>query len=395
MKVLKKELLFIIDSLACGGAEKSMISLLSLLDYDQYDVHLLIMDPERDPVSGIKIGVLEKYLPKNVNILDYRLFGTSLFERVRKFLYYARLSPQHRMNRKRNGAEIQWKSAHCDYKPLENNYDVAIAYQQGVPTFFLATKVKARKKIAWINADLYNLHFDMNYCRQFYEKMDTVVTVSETLKEKFSEKSPWLSTKLTCIYDIIYEDLIRRMSQELIDDMSPVDGEFSIVTVGRLSLPKNHLLAVDAARILKDYGRIFKWYFVGEGETRPTIERRIKEYGLDEQVVLLGLKDNPYPYMAKADIYVQTSSHEGFCLTLAEARILGRPIVTTNFDIVYDQITDGENGLISEMTPDSVAGSIMKLMDDGVLRDRLIANLSNETNNTAVSEIEKFYSLVN
>lgn len=392
---MKKELLFIIDSLACGGAEKSMISLLSLLDYDQYDVHLLIMDPERDPVSGIKIGVLEKYLPKNVNILDYRLFGTSLFERVRKFLYYARLSPQHRMNRKRNGAEIQWKSAHCDYKPLENNYDVAIAYQQGVPTFFLATKVKARKKIAWINADLYNLHFDMNYCRQFYEKMDTVVTVSETLKEKFSEKSPWLSTKLTCIYDIIYEDLIRRMSQELIDDMSPVDGEFSIVTVGRLSLPKNHLLAVDAARILKDYGRIFKWYFVGEGETRPTIERRIKEYGLDEQVVLLGLKDNPYPYMAKADIYVQTSSHEGFCLTLAEARILGRPIVTTNFDIVYDQITDGENGLISEMTPDSVAGSIMKLMDDGVLRDRLIANLSNETNNTAVSEIEKFYSLVN
>ena len=299
------------------------------------------------------------------------------------------------MNRKRNGAEIQWKSAHCDYKPLENNYDVAIAYQQGVPTFFLATKVKARKKIAWINADLYNLHFDMNYCRQFYERMDTVVTVSETLKEKFSEKSPWLSTKLTCIYDIIYENLIRRMSQELIDDMSPVDGEFSIVKVGRLSLPKNHLLAVDAARILKDYGRIFKWYFVGEGETRPTIERRIKEYGLDEQVVLLGLKDNPYPYMAKADIYVQTSSHEGFCLTLAEARILGRPIVTTNFDIVYDQITDGENGLISEMTPDSVAGSIMKLMDDGVLRDRLIANLSNETNNTAVSEIEKFYSLVN
>ena len=390
-----KKLLFIIDSLACGGAEKSMISLLSLLDYDQYDVHLLIMDPERDPVSGFKIGVLEKYLPKNVNILDYRLFGTSLFERVRKFLYYARLSPQHRMNRKRNGAEIQWKSAHCDYKPLENNYDVAIAYQQGVPTFFLATKVKARKKIAWINADLYNLHFDMNYCRQFYERMDTVVTVSETLKEKFSEKSPWLSTKLTCIYDIIYENLIRRMSQELIDDMSPVDGEFSIVTVGRLSLPKNHLLAVDAARILKDYGRIFKWYFVGEGETRPTIERRIKEYGLDEQVVLLGLKDNPYPYMAKADIYVQTSSHEGFCLTLAEARILGRPIVTTNFDIVYDQITDGENGLISEMTPDSVAGSIMKLMDDGVLRDRLIANLSNETNNTAVSEIEKFYSLVN
>lgn len=391
---MKKRLLFIIDTLNCGGAEKSLISLLSLLDYTQYDVHLLIMDPERDPVSGFKIGVLEKYLPKNVNILNYGLFGTSLFDRIRKFLYYARLSPQLRLNRKRNGAEIQWKSAHCDYKPLEENYDVAIAYQQGVPTFFLATKVKARKKIAWINADLYNLGFDMNYCHQFYEKIDTVVAVSETLKEKFSEKSPWLRSKLTCIYDIVYQDLIRKMSQVSIDDMSPVDGEFSIVTVGRLSLPKNHLLAVDAARILKENGRVFKWYFVGEGETRPTIERQIKEYELDEQVVLLGLKDNPYPYMAKADIYVQTSSHEGFCLTLAEARVLGRPIVSTNFDIVYDQIIDGENGLISKMTPESVAGNVMRLMDDNTLRNHLIATVSNENNNTSVSEIEKFYRLL-
>ena len=391
---MKKKLLFIIDTLNCGGAEKSLISLLSLLDYTRFDVNLLIMDPERDPASGFKIGVLEKYLPKNVSILDYRLFGTSLLERIRKFLYYARLSPQHRLNHKRNGAEIQWRSAHCDYRPLEENYDVAIAYQQGVPTFFLATKVKAGKKIAWINADLYSLGFDLDYCRQFYEKVDTVVAVSETLKEKYSEKSPWLSTKLTCIYDIVYQDLIRKMSLEPINDMSPADGEFSIVTVGRLSPPKNHLLAVDAARILKDNGRSFKWYFVGEGETRQAIERRIKDYGLDEQVILLSLKDNPYPYMAKADIYVQTSSHEGFCLTLAEARVLGRPIVSTNFEIVYDQITDGENGLISKMTPESVAGNVMRLMDDSELRNHLIATVSNECNNTSVSEIEKFYRLL-
>ena len=392
---MKKKLLFIIDTLNCGGAEKSLISLLALLDYTRFDVSLLIMDPERDPEHGKSIGTLEKYVPQNVNILDYELFGTSLIEQIRKFWLHARLSPQLRIAHKRNDAEIHWDSAHGNYFPLADEYDVAIAYQQGTPTFFLATKVCARKKIAWINADLYSLGFSMDYCQQFYDKMDVVVVVSEKLKEKFASKSPWLSGKLSCVYDIVNQDLIRTMAQEPVNDMSPVDGEFSIVTVGRLSLPKNHLLAVDAARILKDYGRIFKWYFVGEGETRPTIERRIKEYGLDEQVVLLGLKDNPYPYMAKADIYVQTSSHEGFCLTLAEARILGRPIVTTNFDIVYDQITDGENGLISDMTPDSVAGKIMKLMDDGVLRDRLIANLSNETNNTAVSEIEKFYSLVN
>ena len=153
-------------------------------------------------------------------------------------------------------------------------------------------------------------------------------------------------------------------------------------------------MAVETARVLKEKGLKFKWYFVGEGEMRPTIENKIKEAGLEQDVILLGLKENPYPYMARADVYVQTSSFEGFGLTIAEAKILLKPVVSTDFDIVYDQIEDGRNGLIAQMTPDDVAEKIIKVLSDAGLRESIITELSKESNTTTTTEPEKFDRLI-
>ena len=108
----------------------------------------------------------------------------------------------------------------------------------------------------------------------------------------------------------------------------------------------------------------------------------------------MGLKENPYPYMSKADIYVQTSIFEGFGMTIAEAKLLHRPVVSTNFDVVHDQIIDHQNGLIAEMTPDSVAEKILELHQDKSLRNCIVSNLEQETNNTTLSEPAKFMQLV-
>lgn len=387
---MKKQILFVIDSLDCGGAEKSLVSLLQVIDPSRYDIDLLILDHKREKRKGL----FEKYVPESTNVLDFHLFGKSLFELIRKFFHYLRLSPQLRLIHSRHGTEVYWRSAHFDYKRLEKHYDVAIAYQQGIPTFYVATKVNADKKIAWINANLYNEGYDMDYCKPFYDKMDKVVAVSSGLVTILSERSPWIKDKLVCIYDIVNPALIKQMAQEPIDDERFSGEEIKLVTVGRLAPPKNHLLAVETARILRDKNVKFKWYFVGDGPIRGSIEKSINEYGLQNHVILLGLKGNPYPYIKNADIYVQTSSHEGFCLTLAEARVLCRPIVSTNFDVVYDQITDHQNGLIAEMTPEKVADCILNLLNDSSLRDSLILNLEKEQNNTSVTEIEKFYTLV-
>ena len=387
---MKKELLFIIDSLACGGAEKSLVSLLPLIDFSKYDVDLLILDAQRDKHKG----VFEKYVPAEVNVLDYHLFGKTVFEKIRKFFFHARLSPQLRLNHRRHGSEIYWRSAHFDHKCLKKHYDVGIAYQQGIPTFFLAEKVWANKKLAWINVNIFADGYDIEYCNRFYKKMDGIIAVSNELYSLLGKELPWMKDRLRCVYDIVNQDVIRDMAKFASTEMDCNKSTIKIVTVGRLVDQKNYLLACESAKILADRGFAFKWYFVGEGVMRKSIEKRIHELCLQQKVFLLGFKENPYPYMSQADIYVQTSSYEGFCLTLAEARILHRPIVSTNFDVVHDQIIDRENGLIADITPESVADKIQELIENESLRNKIIQNLKKENNTTSTTEIQKFYSII-
>ena len=382
---MKKRILFIIDSLNCGGAEKSLISLLPLLDYDRLDVNLLIFR---------RGGVFEKYIPSQVRVIGHDLYGKGFMDRIRRMMHQVRFSYLLRYGKKRHGAETHWRAMSRAIKPLKGKYDAAVAYQQGMPTFFLATNVEADKKIAWINADVFEAGYQMDYCKQFYDRMDAIVAVSQKLHEKLSAKTPWMKDRLHCIYDIINPNVIRQLAQETVHDMIPAGGEISIVTVGRLTRPKNHLMAVEAARILKEKGLNFKWYFVGEGEMRQPIEEKISESGLQNNVIMLGLKENPYPYMSKADVYVQTSTFEGFGMTIAEAKILHRPVVSTNFDVVYDQITDRQNGLIAEMTPESVARKVLELIQNKELRSHIVSNLEQETNTTSVTEVEKFHALI-
>ena len=382
---MKKRILFIIDSLNCGGAEKSLISLLPLLDYDRLDVNLLIFR---------RGGVFEKYIPSQVKVIDHELYGNSCMDKMWRMIHQVRFSYLLRYGKRRHGAETHWRAMSRAIKSLKGKYDAAVAYQQGMPTFFLATNIEAEKKITWINADVFEAGYQMGYCKQFYDKMDAIVAVSQKLLEKLSAKTPWMKDRLHCIYDIINPDVIRQLAQETVHDMISKRGEISIVTVGRLTSPKNHLMAVASARILKEKGLNFKWYFVGDGEMRQPIEKKISELELHENVILLGMKENPYPYMAKTDIYVQTSIFEGFGMTIAEAKILHRLVVSTNFDVVYDQITDRENGLIAEMTPESVANKIMELLQNKDLRSHIVSSLEQETNTTSKTEVEKFHELI-
>ena len=382
---MKKRILFIIDSLNCGGAEKSLISLLPLLDYDRLDVSLLILR---------RGGVFEKYIPSQVRVIGHDLYGNGFMDGIRRIIHQVKFSYQLRYGKKRHGAETHWRAMSRAIKPLKGKYDATVAYQQGMPTFFLATNIEADKKIAWINADVFEAGYQMDYCRQFYDRMDAIVAVSQKLLEKLRAQTPWMKDRLHCIYDIINPDVISQLAQETVHDMNPKGEEISIVTVGRLTRPKNHLMAVYAARILKEKGQNFKWYFVGEGEMRKPIEEKISELELQDNVVLLGMKENPYPYMAKADIYVQTSTFEGFGMTIAEAKILHRPVVSTNFDVVYDQITDCENGLIADMTPESVASKILELIQNKELRRHIVSNLEKEINTTSITEVGKFHALI-
>lgn len=374
----KKKVFVLIDSLTCGGAEKSLVSLLPLLDYSKVQIDLMMLD---------RGGVFEQYIPKEVNVVNFPQTQT-LFYYIGQLWFSILL----RILKKRHGAEIRWIAMHGVYGKLEKEYDVAIAYQQGFPTYYVAQRVRAKRKYAWANVDMKGAGYNELFNRRFYDVYDKVIPVSDVLCEMMRKTRFVEAEKLFTIYDILNVDLIRQMSREKMEAF-PEHGKI-LVTTGRLAPQKNYVLAVETAALLRNKGLDFVWYFVGDGSERAHIEELIERYALQENVKLVGMTPNPYPYMVKADVYVQTSSFEGFGLTLNEARILHRPVVSTNFPVVYDQITDGENGLIAAMTPASVAEKILMVVNDGVLRDRLIESTKQEINRTSVTEPQKVMELL-
>ena len=383
----KKKVLFIIDSLSCGGAEKSLVSLLPLLDYNRMEIDLIMFNQN---------GVFQQYLPDQVHIKSLPAISGihKLWFGICRFFFTLMLRFYSLRGIKRHGAETRWMTMKSAYPKLEDKYDAAISYQQGFPTYYLASKVIAEKKLAWINVDILKAGYRENFNRSFYDKMDYVIPVSDILYQMLQKTGFADERKLRTVYDIINVGLINKMSKERgFDDILP-KGTWRILTVGRMAPQKNYPLAVNTARLLKENGLPFHWYFIGDGDDYDKVKNLIESSGLREEITLLGMKSNPYPYMAGCDIYVQTSLFEGFCLTLCEARLLHKPEVSTNFTVVHNQLKDGENGLIAEMTPESLCNKILALTNDPNLRKHIIENTYMEVNNTAFTESAKVNSLI-
>lgn len=378
-----KKVLFVIDSLACGGAEKSLISLLSILDYSAMDVDLMTVK------HG---GIYEKLVPHEVHFVPipkepqwvFRLFQSVFSLKIRLLRLFG-IS--------RHGAETYWQMMSCAYLTPERDYDVAVAYQQGFPTYYVAKKVRAAKKWAWINSDMEKAGYRPRFNCSFYDQMTGVCVVSDALSCMLVNAGFVSSERIRVIKDILNVDLIRKMADESLDTLN-CSARFKILTVGRLVSPKNYPLAVEAADILRNKGLDFVWIFIGEGGERRNIEMLIQQKGLQKKVVLAGQKWNPYPYFKACDIYVQTSSFEGFGLTISEAKVFHKPIVTTNFPAAHDQITDGENGLIAEMTAESLANKILSILENPDLKDKLVNGTRMEENRTAETESARVIRLL-
>lgn len=383
--MMKKKVLFMMDSLTCGGAEKSLISLLPLLDYDKLDITLMLVK---------RGGVFESFVPQTVNVISMLQPSGVLF-RLACLMYSLKIRIYKIFGKKEHLAETFWKSVGWTLKPMvqEFQYDYAFAYQQGFPTYYIANKVRAQKKYSWVNADIKKAGYDVDFNAEMYDKYDKVVGVSDAeSSDLFSQGYVRDKSKIVTIYDILNPTLIREMSKKP-GFTVPFDG-IRLVTTGRMTYAKGYDLAVKAADELRKRGYKFRWSFVGDGDKRPEIESMIRELHLEGYVELLGEKPNPYPYMAAADIYVQTSVFEGFGLTVAEARILGKAEVCTNFPCAYNQIKDGENGLICEMTPEDIANKIEMLITDEDLKARLEYVVAKEVNRTAETETKKVFELL-
>lgn len=395
---MKNKILFVIDSLHCAGAEKSLITLLSLLDYSKYTVDLMLFS------HG---ALLEEFVPREVNILsplEYTKFTNldlkkSLALSIKQLdftMFSARIKYSFKI---RTGnynnpqkARIFWQ---CVSKVIDNNpkeYDIAISYAQGIPTFYVAQKVKAKRKYAWVNASFILAERDRDFQKEFYDKYNKIIAVSHSAKDTLLETFPYYSDRVEVIYDINNPDVILNMADIDVGYRDNFNG-IRILTVGRMAYQKGYDIALEACKKLKNKGIKFRWYVLGTGPLQKEIEEYIRDNDLSEHFILLGVQANPYPFIKYCDIYVQTSRFEGFGLAIAEARMLNVPVVTTRFDAVYNQMVDGKNGLVVDIDSNAVCDGILRLINDSELRESIVTYLRSEKKGN-VEEITKFYQLI-
>jgi glycosyltransferase involved in cell wall biosynthesis len=393
---MKKKLLFVIDSLAIGGAEKSLISLLNLIDQSIYEVDLLLFK---------KGGELETFIPDYVKVLplpNYHKFMSGNKFPIHKkalYLYYRyKASVNLRLNKI---IQVPLHSEQVIYNcikkilvfPTKNNYDAAIAYSQGMPTYFVADKVDATKKFAWINTDYKNTQYNKDIDYNSYRKMDKIVAVSQNTLNSVSKIREEYKNKVDLILDIIDPVLINKMAEEKFENNFE-QNKVNIVTVGRLEKVKGYDRAIKVASLLRNEGYNFNWIVIGEGPERTNLQELINSYDLSKHFYLVGKKINPYPYMKNCDIYVQTSTKEGFGLTVCEAKILKKPVICTDFPTAKEIITNGIDGFIVQHEIHSIKKAIIDLINNGKLYKQIKTNLELSTTYNTVKEINKFYSLL-
>lgn len=388
-----KNILFVIPTMRMGGAEKSLVTLLNCMDRKKYKIDLLLFE------TG---GVLQDDIPEDVSIipadrltqamiLEFRMYAKNLLKDRHFIAYLHRLwtsvNPKIKSNEK-----FGWKYLRNYIPEFEKEYDVAISYLEGLTAFYLIDKVKAKKKIGWIHIDMTDRMMSEEE-KQYYEKFDHLVTISDICRKVFLEHIPSMTGHISILENLTDAETVRKKAAAEADFSGWTNKAVQIVTVGRLDIQKGIDLAVLACKKLHDEGMPVCWHVYGEGIQRNTLEKMIEENKLKGIFLLEGMKVNPYPYMAKADIIVQPSRYEGKSIVLDEAKVLGKAIVVTNYPSVEDQITDGETGLIVECAPEEIAGGVELLINDKLMKESL-EKKNSETTDQNKEILREFYKIL-
>ncbi len=382
-----------------GGVERSLISMLNNFDYDNNEVDLMLYS---------HTGDFMPLLTDKVNLLNedkkYATFRKSIGQTIKEgnvSLGITRVLSKGiaKIKGKRNNLseygiyqmQLMWKYSLPFLPKMDKEYDVAISYLW--PHYFIAEKVKAKRKIAWIHTDYSTIETDIDIDLKMWNKFDYIMAVSEECKNAFLKKYPSLENKVRVMENITSPEFIRKMAEEDIEENIKEDKCFKLISVARLSHAKGIDNAVKALKLLHDRELTdIKWYVVGYGGDEDMIKNLIKENRLEDSFILLGKKINPYPYMKAGDIYVQPSRYEGKAVTVGEAQILGKPVIITNYTTAKSQVKENIDGYICELSIKGIADGIENLYKNKQLKQKLATNCKND-NYSNEHELKKLYQV--
>lgn len=394
---MKKKIIILHFNMELGGVESSLLGLLDTVDYDRYDVDLFLYAHKGGLMPMINPHV--RLLPE---MREYRALTESVrqnFEQGCFSIGMARTAAKVRSALSRgplhdghNYKQYFHKLCVPFLPDIPGEYDLAISFND--PHYIIGKKVNARVKMSWFHTDASRMAFCDAIEREMWGMSDYAVNVSDTCKAAFDETHPYLANRSLVIENILSEPLVRKRSEatDAAAEM-PEDGAVRLLSVGRFSNAKNFDNVPDICRHLLALGCNVRWYLIGYGGEESLIRQRITEAGMEDRVIILGKKENPYPYIRACNLYVQPSRYEGKAVTVREAQMLNKPVVITRYATSASQLEDGADGVIVPMDNEGCADGIAAVLRDEALRQRLIEN-TRARDYTNAKEIEKIYRVM-
>lgn len=396
---MKKKIFIFSHAMEIGGAERALLGLLSSIDYSKYDVDLFLLRHS---------GELLDLIPNEVNLLpeipQYRAVMLPMVSALKDGqinVVLGRLVGKIKAKNYSIKHPAQSSAVAIDYshkyvvdslpKVNDKNYDCAISFL--TPHYIVSKKVNANKKIAWIHTDYSTVSVDIESELKMWSQYDYIASISNDVTNAFLVKFPSLEDKIVLIENILSEDFIEKQS-----NLFDVSGEMQsdsikLLSVGRFCEQKNFDNVPEIASLIKAKDVDFKWYLIGYGSDEELIRTKISEYNMDGTVIVLGKKENPYPYIKACDIYVQPSRYEGKCVAVREAQILDKPVVITNYTTAQSQLNDGFDGAIVPIDNVGCANALADFILDKDKQNRFISNMKT-TDYSNQNEVEKIYKII-
>lgn len=454
---LKQHFFITIHYLELGGAESALIGILQSFDFSKYNVDLFLHSHRGELMSFIPKEVnllpevpvyaaIEKPMKevlfdciklriksdeRRVNSIEYRDEraefrdksvkisnsgkGYTLKERISMLqVLYGRIKAKWNFRKyvknnhpKDNNAIYGYVGKYVTpYLPSLRHlgeYDLAISFLN--PHDIVLEKVRAKKKLAWIHTDYSRIDVNVDLELPVWSSYDKIVSISQDVTKTFVQTFPSLTPKVIEIENIISLSFVRERAnlipeEEVNREITKENQTINILSVGRFCEAKNYDNVPDICKKINSQLKALnsqykvRWYIIGYGGDEELIRLMIEEAGMQEHVIILGKKSNPYPYIKACDVYVQPSRYEGKSITVREAQILCKPVVITNYATASSQVKDGIDGIIVPMDNDGCAKGIVDFILNTKLQGDIVEYLKKHDYGN-MDEVEKLYKIIN
>lgn len=371
-----KKVVFVLPRMGLGGVERSFLELIRHAPRQEWDVTLILL------ASG---GELREDIPEWIHIRYASTGGGA--EALRSNI--SEMLKKLRMQRLFTVAKsvYHWLGPKLKHHRDHETFDVAVAYSDGLATWYAADAIMAKKKVAFVHTDFLRAGYDACSERSIYQKFQMIYFGSAQSRQHFLDVLPEFSAKTGLLPNYVDKERIRLLSRERCEHLN--EASTRLITVSRLSPEKGVGKIPMLLNRLRADSIPVHWYVIGSGSEEAYLKAEAARLDVERDLTLLGQKKNPYPYMAQCDIYVQPSNYEGYCIALAEARALKLPCVACAFSGAAEQIDNGVTGFVTGMDVADLYEKLKPLVESEDLRKEFRRNLAAEKHG---SQLEVFVS---